>query len=184
MKAKLHPSQAIIENPLFNIGKQYQKPKSAKDLIIIKISRDIFMPLNMDWHSRLPDCKNCFEGFFFGAKFDGKYYAVAWWSKPVARQFNNLGYVELRRLAIHEDAPKFTATRMLSKMIKIIRKKYPEINKCISYQDTEVHTGTIYKAGNWKLANIGQKVKKGWESRDSNRQNQSTAPKIRWEFNL
>ena len=132
----------------------------------------------------MPDCKNCFEGFFFGAKYDVKYYAVAWWSKPVARKLNNKGLIELRRLAIHQDAPKFTATRMLSRMRKQIKIEFPEISKCISYQDTDVHSGTIYKADNWKIGNVGTRVRKGWESRDCNRQNQSTAPKIRWEYEL
>ena len=48
--------------------------------------------------------------------------------------------------AIASDAPKYTATRMLSIMVKRIKKEFPDIVRLISYQDTEVHKGTIYKA--------------------------------------
>jgi hypothetical protein len=142
------------------------------------------MPLNNAWHSRLPDCKNAFEGWFYGAEFDGHVWAVAWWSKPVARMFNGLGFAELRRFAIREGSPDNTASRMLGWMARDIRKTMPQIVKLISYQDTAVHHGTIYKASGWACESVGQEVKTGWMSRASNRQNQSTAPKARWVLAL
>jgi hypothetical protein len=130
----------------------------------------------------LPICANCFEGICFGANYKNIYYAVAWWTKPIAsnRIKNGLNILELRRMAIHDSAPKNTASRFLSIMTKMIKIKKPEIFKLISYQDTEVHLGTIYKASNWIAATETKFI--SWKNRkDYNRIDQSTAPKIRWE---
>lgn len=155
-------------------------PNSATQLNIAKISRELFVKLNKEWHSRLPECTNCFEGICFGAEYDGIIYAVAWWSKPIAqnRFKNGKEIYELRRLAIAGDAPRFTASRMLSVMAKVIKKELPYIKKLISYQDTEVHKGTIYKASNWKAVDESKFV--SWTNRmDYNRKDQSKANKIR-----
>jgi hypothetical protein len=83
-------------------------------------------------------------------------------------------------MAIHNSAPKNTASRFLSVMTKMIKNKNPEIFKLISYQDTEVHLGTIYKASGWVAASETNFV--SWKNRkDYNRIDQSTAPKVRWE---
>jgi hypothetical protein len=73
---------------------------------------------------------------------------------------------------------------MLSKMEKDIRKRFPDIIRLISYQDTEVHLGTIYKAANW-VAVSQSKAGLSWS--DSGRERnaeQSQASKVRWERNL
>lgn len=164
-------------------------PTSALQLRFERVNRDTFMPLNEAWHSRLPDCKSAFEGWFYGAKFDYEWWAVAWWSKPVARVYNGLGYAELRRFAIRPGAPTNTASRMLGFMARDIRKTMPTVCKLISYQDADVHTGTIYKASNWMRENIGQRVDESkqwnnWTTRGGNRKNQSLAPKHRWAMNI
>ena len=92
-------------------------------------------------------------------------------------------WLELRRLAIAPDAPKFTATWMLSKMVKAIKKRHPEITKLVSYQDTEVHTGTIYAAANWKKDVVSKFQEWTTESRKRNNL-QSKADKIRWVYDL
>ena len=88
--------------------------------------------------------------------------------------------LELRRLAICEKSPKYTATWMLAKMEKAIKKKFPEIIRLISYQDTEVHSGIIYKAGNWKAENETKGISWTTDKRKRNKE-QSMANKIRWE---
>jgi hypothetical protein len=89
--------------------------------------------------------------------------------------------LELRRLAISEPCPKNTATWMIAKMVKVIAKDLTEIDRLISYQDTEVHLGTIYKAANW----IPVVTSKGtsWTN-DTRKRNveQSIADKVRWEY--
>jgi hypothetical protein len=142
------------------------------------------MPLNNAWHSRLPDCKNAFQGWFYGAEFDGHMWAVAWWSKPVARMYNGLGFAELRRFAIRRGSPANTASRMLGWMARDIRKTMPHIVKLISYQDREVHKGTIYKASGWRVDGNRKKIGVGWKTRAANRQNQSQADKVRWALVL
>lgn len=181
MRTKFNSDCVLVNNPLFNDFHEH-KPQSPRDFEIVKCHRDTFMPLNELWHSRLPECKNAFEGFFYGAKYMEKFYAVAWWSKPVARMLNGKGLLELRRLAICDDAPKNTATYMLKKMRKDINSVHPDIVCLISYQDTDVHHGTIYKADNWVMANRSSVSATGWKTRGSNRQNQSSSDKIRWEY--
>jgi hypothetical protein len=109
--------------------------------------------LNELWHSRLPIFKMGFiknQPFLcFIAKYKNTAYATAIWSNPVAPSLPQHTCLELRRLAIAPDAPKNTASRMLSIMVKVIRKTRPAINRVISYQDVEAHRGTIYKAANW-----------------------------------
>ena len=105
------------------------------------------------------------------------------WTDPVAanRMSKDHVWLELRRLAIAPDAPKFTATWMISKMIKDIKSRFPDVTMLVSYQDTEVHTGTIYKAANWKL-DIVSKFK-DW-SNETRKRNavQTKADKIRWTY--
>jgi hypothetical protein len=108
---------------------------------------------------------------------------VAIWSSPIAanRLTNGDKMLELRRMAIAEYAPKNTATYMLKHMRKWVFSNFDEVNTLISYQDTEAHHGTIYKADNWVMANRGSLSE--WNTKTRNRAlAQSTAPKIRWEY--
>jgi hypothetical protein len=88
--------------------------------------------------------------------------------------------LELRRLANSPEAPKNTSSRFLSVMVKIIKKDMPNIYKLISYQDTDVHIGTIYKASGWIPVETQKKGFQSWKNRP-NRTDQSEAIKIRWE---
>jgi len=77
---------------------------------------------------------------------------------------------------------------MLSVMRRLIIKQHPEITKLISYQDSDVHTGIIYRSSGWTIGNVGERIDEtskynNWKTRPG-RKNQSTAPKIRWEFPL
>jgi hypothetical protein len=68
-------------------------------------------------------------------------------------------------------------------MILFIRKKFPEINRLISYQDTEVHNGTIYKCSGWHIASKCEG--NSWTTKKRNRNKEQTlAKKIRWEYHL
>jgi hypothetical protein len=147
-----------------------------------------FIKFNKMWHSRLPVCRNApFSAgrVFFVATFHGAVYAVAFWSFPVARNLNGKGFLELRRFAIAPDAPPNTASRTLAIMARIIKESCSYINRLVSYQDCEVHTGTIYKATGW-VANGKTSGGNGWESRAGRRGTamQSKATKIRWELSL
>lgn len=147
--------------------------------------------MNERWHSRFPviDWSNvvrCRDYVCFAAKFDGHYFASAIWSSPIAA--NRLKYgsqmLELRRMALADTCPPNTASRMLGFMRRWIGKQMPHICILISYQDTEVHAGTIYRASGWKEANK-QGAFSSWDT-DSRKRNQaqSTAAKVRWEYKL
>jgi hypothetical protein len=94
---------------------------------------------------------------------------------------DNKNCLELRRFAISPDAPKNTASRMLGFMVRSIRKIIPEISTLLSYQDKEVHTGTIYAASGWHRAARVQ-GKREWSILSRQRvETQTDAHKIRWE---
>jgi len=108
----------------------------------------------------------------------------------VARSFNHQPVLELRRMAICTEAPKNTASRMLSIMLKLLKKKVPTLKKVISYQDTEVHKGTIYKAAGWHIGRITKSKEIRWGKLNpdgSGRKRNpiiTSADKIRWEYDL
>lgn len=163
---------------------------SIKDINIEEIRAQSACMLNEMWHSRLPyiHWSNVVRNphyVCYGIFYKQAVIGVGIWSSPVAqnRLKNGKEMLELRRLALSDVCPKNTATYVLSKMIKEIKNKFIDITTLISYQDTEVHLGTIYKAGNW--IQVGQTELIEWTTKDRKRTTlQSKAPKIRWEYNL
>ena len=148
---------------------------------------DLAMHLNDQWHSVLPDTvkSNLLRNkrkVFYVLEYDGRYYAAAIWTDPVAANRLSFESLELRRLAIADDAPKNTATRMLALMRRDIKNRWPELQKVISYQAVDHHHGTIYKADNWVPANTGTNVEWSTKTRKRNAL-QTTSKKIRWERN-
>ena len=171
-----------VAQPLFPVEGQGSIPMSPLQFEIKIIDIDKTIQLNKYWHSRLPIISNakCGDTISFGAIYKNIYFACAIWSRPIARAYNNCGYLELRRMAISQDSPKNTASRMIKIMTNIIKKQMPEIVKLISYQDTEVHTGTIYKASGWVIGGYKKNIGTGWNTRPR-RKMQTASDKIRWE---
>lgn len=177
--------------PLFRSGRGGSTPTSALHLTVAKCSVHRAVELNAEWHSRLPaihwsNIVRATPCICFVAEHDDIAYASAIWSAPVARQLNGRNWLELRRLAIADDAPKNTATRMLRIMRMIIAKELPEVVHLISYQDTAVHSGTIYKAAGWTAAYTSKLPR--WD-KGAGRTKQRTSPvadgvKVRWELSL
>jgi hypothetical protein len=195
MAKNLAIDQQRIDLPIFWVDGDGELPVSPKQLDIVTINRYLARDLNALWHSRLPIYKTGFclnSTVSFGALYKKVYYAVAIWTNPVARLLPQNTWLELRRLAIASDAPKFTATRMLSKMAKHISVNFPQITTLVSYQDIEVHQGIIYKAANW----IPSGVHKGgsWNRPNAKNlngkprtrpdQNKAVGPKQRWTYEL
>lgn len=166
-------------------------PTSALQLRFEKCSIRRAIELNRNWHSVLPkvDEGNILRNtrqICYLAQFDGIDYAAAIWTSPVARLLNDLPRLELRRLAIGPDAPKNTATRMLAWMRSDVKKQWPELVQLISYQDTERHSGTIYKASGWCEAKLKHASATCWGGRSVSRprkESQSKSVKKRWEWN-
>ena len=174
--------QIRIVSPLFWKDKDGELPMSAKQLEIVEISRYIARDLNTLWHSRLPiyDTGFCLNSLVsFGASYKNVFYAIAIWTNPVAPNLPQHKWIELRRMAISEDAPKYTATRMLSKMQKHIKKNFPLVTTLVSYQDVEAHKGTIYKAANW----VADNIHKGGSWDRPNSKNSNGKPRTRPDRN-
>jgi hypothetical protein len=174
--------------PLFSKG---QAPPSTPRLLEVRaVDVHTACGLNKEWHSRMPyihwsNIVRNKDYICYVAEYDHTAYAAAIWSSPVAanRLTDGEQSLELRRLAISEDAPKFTATRMLSKMVKDLKARKPHIKRVISYQDTAVHSGTIYKAAGWSIGAENEGMSWSNETRKRNEE-QSLAKKIRWELSL
>lgn len=184
----LRADSARVAQPLFHEGNGGSIPTSALDLWFLECSVDTAIRLNALWHSRLPkviasNITRSHNKVCYVAEHDGLYYATAIWTKPVARKLPQKTWLELRRMAISDDAPKNTASRKLAWMTKDIRKRFPKIVRLISYQDCDVHAGTIYKAAGWVIGNESSGGEWTRPTRVRNR-SQSTSPKIRWEKTL
>ena len=184
---KTRADSVRVACPLFQGDGGGSTPTSALQLRFGTISRNRFIPLNRLWHSRLPLVGPTGFRVVYGAEFDSLFYAVAAWSNPVARLLPQLEWIELRRLAIAPDAPKNTASRMLGWMIRDIRKRFPDAMRAISYQDCDVHKGTIYKAAGWQQAKGYRSCRRPWKGtwcdsrKRAGRTNQAVAPRMRWE---
>ncbi len=173
--------------PLFRV-EPVAPPSSPLELVVRECKVQKACDLNALWHSRFPqiDWSNVVRNkdyICYIAEKDAICYAVAIWSSPVARLLNDGSCLELRRLAIAPDGPRNTASRMLKLMRKDIKRRMPHIRKLVSYQDTEVHFGTIYKASGWVATSVNKSG--DWQRKCRSRNEaQSLAPKIRWEYQL
>ena len=173
--------------PLFRSGRGGLTPTSAHQLTFAKCNVHRACELNQIWHSRFPkiDWSNVVRNkdyICFVAELDAFAYATAIWSSPIARKIKG-SVLELRRMAIADDAPLNTASRMLGYMRRYIKQHLPHISKLISYQDSETHKGTIYKASGWIPVNRSKGDIWDRASRSRN-QAQSNSDKIRWEIKL
>ena len=174
------------EMPLFRAVLGEDKPTKAVDLSLEPCNVHRACELNELWHSRLPKIhwsnvvrnKNYCCYIF---THNDLAYASAIWSSPVARNLDAEITLELRRLSIAPDAPKNTASRMIGLMVKDIKSKMSDIELLISYQDTEVHSGTIYKASNWTRACTNKGHSWSNNTRQRNKE-QTLADKTRWEY--
>lgn len=181
----------LVTQESFQLSEGGSIPTSPLQLQFEVIRAQTACILNQRWHSRFPqiDWSNVVRNkryVCYAARFEGNYYAVAIWSSPIAanRLKDGQFLLELRRMAIQDNAPRNTASRMLSWMKKDIKKRFPEIIRLISYQDTEVHLGTIYKASGWALVEtMNKQIEWSTEKRKRNTV-QSSAPKVRWEVSL
>lgn len=164
--------------------------RSASELVVERIALADATRLNHLWHSVLPDIDGLGFGdtrLAFGALFDNGCYGVAIWTRPVAANRMSLPVaclLELRRLAIPEYSPKFTATRMLGKMSRWIRQELPDVCRLLSYQVTDLHSGTIYKAANWTPTNRQDSYQDWTTGTRKRKPGQNLSPKVRWELQI
>ena len=167
----------------------------ARNLICEPCDTAHAVALNREWHSRLPVVQNNPWQFAFRAHYRGRTCAVALWNNPSTRSLPS-HWLELRRLACAPFAPRFTASKFLSAMVRWFARYHADREKCISYQDTAVHTGTIYRAANWHIAFQGHERQRDRSKprinthgqrmyrTSSNGLDADRAAKVRWEIEL
>lgn len=181
----------VAAYPLFPEERGGSIPTSTLELRIEEINLRLAQELNMRWHSMLPrtDLGNLLAGtttVAFGALAYGGWYAVAIWTQPIIASQCDGRTIELRRLAIASSAPPNTASRMLGVMRRLVRRKFPHIQRLISYLAIDVHSGAIYKAAGWKPVGVITAARPQRFS-NRNRRTRATGPlqtnsrKQRWE---
>lgn len=71
-------------------------------------------------------------------------------------------------------------------MIRDIQKRFPDIEKAVSYQDSEVHQGTIYKAAGWAHGFSSNRTRwdQGKNAPSDGKNIITKSEKHRWERNL
>jgi len=163
----------------------------VKDIVVEQTRAQIACMLNELWHSKLPDIhwSNVVRNkhyICYAFKYKQAIIGVGIWSSPVAANRFKDGdkLLELRRLALSDVCPRNTASFVIATMIKDIKERFPELIRLISYQDTEAHLGTIYKASNWTQAPQQTPLLDWTTSKRKRTPLQSTAAKIRWEYEL
>ena len=145
-------------HPLFQAGDGGSTPTSAlraRHLMFAECPKPHAVELVKKWHSRLPRCANGPWTQAFHAHHQGVTYAVALWNNPSTRCLP-AHWRELRRMACAPDAPRNTASRFIAWMVRWFEINHPEAEKLISYQDCDVHTGTIYRAAGWTNEYFGK----------------------------
>lgn len=175
--------------PLF-VAEEISPPVKASQLTLAPCDPGFARSCVAAWHSRLPYTQAGPWRLAFAAHHEWTCYGVALWHNPSARGLPQ-SWLELRRLAIAPDAPHCTASYMLGGMARWIARNWPEVTMLISYQDEDVHTGTIYRAAGWIPAyrskpRVRDRSKPRRGTRRSYRSNSNgvvpdSAGKIRWQ---
>ena len=162
---------------------------SVKDIKTEETRAQIACMLNEVWHSRLPklhwsNVVRSGDYVCYVFKYQEAIVGTSIWSSPVSRILaKDKNKLELRRMALSNVCPKNTASFVISVMTKKIKDKFKNVKTLISYHDTAVHLGTIYKAANWKKVNVSNGGQ--WSRQTRNRSKvQSDSKKIRWEYQI
>lgn len=169
-----------VAYPLFQAGGGGSTPTSALQLFFRTVGLKTARELVRLWHSRLPRFGRFACRVAYTAEHDGLFFATAIWTNPLSHKLPQMAWLELNRMAVAPDAPKNTASRMLAWMARDIRQRLPGVERLISYQDTEVHTGCIYRAAGWEATRLSEVDSWGRPSRARSK-SQTESPKQRWE---
>lgn len=181
-------------HPLFQAGGGGSNPTSTLQLTVEECNPHRCAELNKAWHSALPHLELPTvkgKAVCYWATHEGRVFAVAAWSDPVAPSQDDGTTVELRRFAIATDAPKNTGSRMLRIMASMVFKKFAAVQRLISYQANAIHEGTIYAAAGWTQENVSKHAEWGIRKRrkraagfvvapSTRRPSQIQSDKVRW----
>jgi hypothetical protein len=170
---------------------EFDPPVKASALTVEPFSPTLLIKYNEAWHSRLPHIQRGPWRLAFASHYHYTVYAVAFWHNPSARTLPQ-DWLELRRMAVAPDAPHCAASHMLGQMRRYIRSTMPDVSQLISYQDMDVHAGTIYRAAGWSPGWITKArvrdrspnrrgTRRAYRS-DANGTAAAASPKTRWEI--
>lgn len=191
MTGKLERVEGVrVAYPLFQTEGYGSSPISTLQLSQLRyepVDKMFAIHLNHAWHSRMPRIANIGIQFAFHGFYRGVTYCVALWSSPIARLLPPR-WIELRRMACSPEMPKNGASHFLGWMARYFKNRHSERERLISYQDTEAHHGTIYKAAGW-VAAITPASANTWNGNLRHRPNMNgietiVSRKIRWEQSI
>ena len=143
-------------------------------------SYGLLSQLIREWHSTLPISPPGMRVGFLICSPNQVPIGAAMWGRPVARLEDQGATLELTRLAHSLAAPYNLGSWALARMRKWIRENMPEIRRVISYQNADVHDGTIYKADNWEQVYEVWDSKSTWTNREG-RVGTEVRHRIKWE---
>lgn len=155
----------------------------VRDLKFAECPKKEAIDFTFQHHSRLPVIHNIGLSYAFSASTNGTVVATAIWSRPIARTLPRQWW-ELRRMACSPEMPSNGASSFLNWMVRYLKKNHPDCDRFISYQDTEVHEGTIYKAAGWTIGATSTRANWTKHPRPSTKQNGDAplqSPKVRWD---
>ena len=122
VRAVVNPDWRFL-SPLFDPPSD--PPAKASRLTLVYCEPDVARQGIADWHSRLPYTQSGPWKFAFVAHYRFTAFAVALWNNPSARTLPN-EWLELRRMAVSDDAPHCTASWFLAAMARRIRADHPD----------------------------------------------------------
>lgn len=158
-----------------------RRPRSPREMRAELCDVQTIISINRSWHSVLPNVGPNFGVFGYIATYLDVIYASALWSRPIAanRLTNGFQKMELRRMAVGPDAPTHTASWFLSVMSRLILAR-DDVAGLLSYQATDVHRGTMYRAAGWR--SCGEQEFVSWNTHSRRRPGDVNASnKVRWE---
>lgn len=106
--------------------------------------------------------KGFLASYNFGVYFDGVIYGAISYGIPNASQIKGLyepetqsNFMELTRLALSDDLPKNSESRVIAVSLRMLKKAEPRLKGIITYADTAYgHTGIIYRASNFRYLGL------------------------------
>lgn len=131
------------------------------------------------WHSTLPVAPVVFTVGFVAVAPDHQYVAAAMWNHPTARHEDQETTLELQRQAHSPFVPRNFGSWFLARQREWIRANMPHIRRLISYQDADVHDGTIYRADNWYVTDSSDRLTP-WTHRPG-RTVAAVTNRVKWE---
>lgn len=152
----------MVEHSLFQARGSGSNPTSPLQFRLVKISFSAVSDIFKQFHYKGGHMGGGIS-FCFGLQCGIYFWGGAVIGKPRHEQAHNesgkLNVLDIRRLACDDAAPKFTESYFLGKIIWWL-KKNTDCDKVITFADRSVgHTGTIYRASNFRLVGETQPTK-------------------------